>query len=71
MPPRDMKSTTRVLKNHIESLGYRVCVACDDPVWICSAKNDEAGQFFVAKSDTEDRAIAELCELIGIDLEDG
>jgi len=43
----------------------------DDPVWICSAKNDEAGQFFVAKSDTEDRAITELCELIGIDLEDG
>tara|TARA_B100000749_G_scaffold196984_1_gene153177 strand:+ start:117 stop:392 length:276 start_codon:yes stop_codon:yes gene_type:complete len=66
-----MKSTTRVLKNHIELLGYRVCVACDDPVWICSAKNDEAGQFFVAKSDTEDREIAELCELIGIDLADG
>ena len=43
----------------------------DDPVWICSAKNDEAGQFVVAKSDTEDRAIAELCELIGIDLADG
>ena len=43
----------------------------DDPVWICSAKNDEAGQFFVAKSDTKDQAIAELCELIGIDLEDG
>ena len=71
MPPRDMKSTTRVLKHHIESLGYRVCVACDDPVWICSAKNDEAGQFFVVKSDTEDRAIAEICELIGINLEDG
>ena len=52
MTPRDMNSTTRVLKEHIESLGYRVCVAHNDPVWICSAKDDEAGQFFVAKADT-------------------
>ena len=34
-------------------------------------QEDEAGQFFVAKADTEDRAIAELCELVGIDPEDG
>ena len=38
---------------------------------ICSAKDDEAGQFFVAKANTEGWAIAELCELVGIDLEDG
>ena len=33
-------------------------------------QEDEAGQFFVAKADTEDRAIAKVCELVGNGLED-
>ena len=55
----------------MESLGYRVCVAYDDPVWICSAKDDEADHFCVARADTENQAIPELAELVGIDLADG
>ena len=71
MSSHHINSTTRVIKSHIESLGYRVCVAYDDPVWICSAKDDEADHFCVARADTENQAIPELAELVGIDLADG
>ena len=71
MPHRDISSTTRVIKKQLESLGYRVCIACDHDRWICTAKDDDSGQFCVVKADTENQAIAELAELVGIDLADG
>ena len=39
--------------------------------WICTAMDDDSGQFCVVKTDTENQVIAELADLVDIDLADG
>ena len=70
---RDVTPATRAVMRCIESLGYRVGIACDDERgrWLATAKNDGTGQFHVAKTEEEATVIATLAEMVGIDVMDG
>lgn len=63
----DIGPLTKTIKRELETLGYRVCVALDNVVWICSAKHDAENQFFIVRADTELKTITELASSVGYD----
>ena len=38
-----------------------------DGTWVATTKRDEDNQFHVTKAPSEDEAVAELAELVGVD----
>lgn len=60
-----------MIRRQIESMGYRVCIAFDQGLWLMTAKTDAPDELHVVRSDDEHRGICELAESVGIDLRDG
>ena len=72
-PPHLSAHTNRVVLDHIELLGYRVHVGSDADNLVLVATDRQTGEQHMVQSRIAEypTAVAQLAEMIGIDLMDG